>query len=283
MKKQSILLYSLWRWLVFYSNGLCYAGQVQLPLYINDHLQYTVRQDPSVFISHVYESLFVEIGNALIDNKPIIIAILYRPNTPPLNYLLSKATFQILPHPYNLNQIKREPWITGNLEICQTKVKLYRQNQIRQQVITSWNVNYSVRLSYELSDKLNFNTIEIIWSKIKIIFFKPGHFWRLLYPMVLKYLNAYWIYPGNVVITHPDKIANAFHTFLANIGHTTSESVLPSQKSFPRYLNLNSRCQKTFFVEPVPPLELINTCNSLKAKTNMGHDNIYTKLLKESI
>ena len=38
----------------------------------------------SVFNSYVYESLFVEIGNALIGNKPIIIAILYRPNTPPL-------------------------------------------------------------------------------------------------------------------------------------------------------------------------------------------------------
>jgi len=38
----------------------------------------------------------------------------------------------------------------------------------------------------------------------------------------------------NVVITHPDEIANAFNTFFANIGHTTSESVTPPpEKLFP--------------------------------------------------
>jgi len=43
-----------------------------------------VRQEFSVFVSHVYPPLFVEIGNAHIGNKSSIIAILYRPNTPPL-------------------------------------------------------------------------------------------------------------------------------------------------------------------------------------------------------
>jgi len=36
-------------------------------------------------------------------------------------------------------------------------------------------------------------------------------------------------------------------------------------------------------MEPVHPLEFINTCKSLKAKTSMGPDNSSTKLLKESI
>ena len=36
-------------------------------------------------------------------------------------------------------------------------------------------------------------------------------------------------------------------------------------------------------MEPFHPLELINTHNPLKAKTSMGHDNISTKLLNESI
>jgi len=36
-------------------------------------------------------------------------------------------------------------------------------------------------------------------------------------------------------------------------------------------------------LDPVVPLELINTCRLLKAKTSMGHDNVSTKLLKESI
>ena len=78
-------------------------------------------------------------------------------------------------------------------------------------------------------------------------------------------------------------MVNAFSTFFANIGHTTSESVPSPQKSFSHYLNLDSHCQKTFFMEPVHPLELINTFNCFKAKTSMGHDNISTKLLKESI
>ena len=59
-------------------------GRGGVALYIKENLQYTVRQDLSVFTPNVYESLFVEIGNTLIGKKPTIVAILYRPNTPPL-------------------------------------------------------------------------------------------------------------------------------------------------------------------------------------------------------
>ena len=51
-------------------------------LFIKNNIQFKVREDISVFIPHVFESLFVEIE--LDSNKKQIVGIVYRPNTPPL-------------------------------------------------------------------------------------------------------------------------------------------------------------------------------------------------------
>ena len=49
-------------------------------IYVKDSLSYEVREDLSVFIPHVFETVFIEIN---IKNKHIIIGTVYRPNTPP--------------------------------------------------------------------------------------------------------------------------------------------------------------------------------------------------------
>jgi exonuclease III len=91
-------------------------GRGGVALYVNEKLQYTVRQDLSVFIPHVYESLFVEIGNALTGNKPIVIAILYRPNTPPLADI-DKFTHNLYTAINKINEEHKSVIILGDFNI----------------------------------------------------------------------------------------------------------------------------------------------------------------------
>ena len=51
-------------------------------MYINDRYDYKIREDLSVFIPHVFESLFEEVSFS--GSKNQIIGVIYRPNTPPL-------------------------------------------------------------------------------------------------------------------------------------------------------------------------------------------------------
>lgn len=56
-------------------------GRGGVGFFINSDIVYTVREDLSTFIPHVYESLFIEIN--IQSSKPIIIGIIYRPNSLP--------------------------------------------------------------------------------------------------------------------------------------------------------------------------------------------------------
>ena len=59
-------------------------GRGGVALYINNKFQFSIRQDLSIFIPHVYESLFVEIAPTNQYSKSLIVGVVYRPNTPPL-------------------------------------------------------------------------------------------------------------------------------------------------------------------------------------------------------
>ena len=50
-------------------------------LFIKDSLQYTIREDLSIFLPHVFESLFVE--TQITNTQNVIIGVIYRPNTAP--------------------------------------------------------------------------------------------------------------------------------------------------------------------------------------------------------
>jgi hypothetical protein len=50
-------------------------------IFIKDHINYKIRDDISVFIPHVFESIFLEISNRSTKNE--IVGIIYRPNTEP--------------------------------------------------------------------------------------------------------------------------------------------------------------------------------------------------------
>ena len=49
-------------------------------MFIKENLQYNVRDDLSIFIPNIFESIFAE---TYINRKPILIGTIYRPNTPP--------------------------------------------------------------------------------------------------------------------------------------------------------------------------------------------------------
>ena len=51
-------------------------------LFINETIKFKVRDDISVFIPHVFESIFVELETGLHSKE--IVGVIYRPNTPPL-------------------------------------------------------------------------------------------------------------------------------------------------------------------------------------------------------
>ncbi len=50
-------------------------------LFIKQTLNYKIREDISVFISHIFESLFIEIVNE--NERNMIVGVIYRPNTEP--------------------------------------------------------------------------------------------------------------------------------------------------------------------------------------------------------
>ena len=51
-------------------------------LFIKDGIDYKIRNDLSVFIPHVYESLFIEFPSSSSKTNNIV-GVIYRPNTPP--------------------------------------------------------------------------------------------------------------------------------------------------------------------------------------------------------
>ena len=58
-----------------------HRGGVGLFMDIKDNINFTIRNDISIFIPHIFESVFIEVDNP--SSKNSIIGIIYRPNTDP--------------------------------------------------------------------------------------------------------------------------------------------------------------------------------------------------------
>ena len=52
-------------------------------LFVSENITFNVRDDLSVFIPHIYESLFIEIDTSENNHDKNIIGLIYRPNTQP--------------------------------------------------------------------------------------------------------------------------------------------------------------------------------------------------------
>ncbi len=76
------------------------------------------------------------------------------------------------------------------------------------------------------------------------------------------------------------KIVEAFNNYFSNIAKITNQNVPQTNNHYTDYLYIPR--QKSMYVEPVETVELINIVSKMKPKTSSGHDNIPTKIIKQS-
>ena len=109
--------------------------------------------------------------------------------------------------------------------------------------------------------------------------------WRILKSVMNKYntkptLPKYFIH-DNDKLTNKEDIAQQFNNFFSTIGETVSNNVPDTDVPFTDFLPPNHN--RSMFLTPVTNEEILTTTSKLKAKTSCGHDNISTKLTKQSI
>ena len=94
-------------------------------LYIKTKFSYRIRNDLSVFIPHVFESLFCDIS--LHNTFNATIGVIYRPNTPPITdldmYLQTLQNILI-----QLNSGNKTVYIMGDFNIDLLKLKKNRSH-----------------------------------------------------------------------------------------------------------------------------------------------------------
>ena len=86
---------------------------------------------------------------------------------------------------------------------------------------------------------------------------------------------------NDIPVTDTLQAAEGFNRYFSKIGIQTSHNVPPSNKNFRDYLPrpvINS-----MFIEPVLPSDVFSIANKLKPKTSSSHDDISTKLLKQTL
>ena len=77
------------------------------------------------------------------------------------------------------------------------------------------------------------------------------------------------------------QIAEGFNNLFSKIGLQTSQNVPTSNKCFSSFMP--QPLEHSIFLDPIAPSEILNFAKKLKPKLSSGHDNISTKLLKETI
>lgn len=105
-------------------------------LFIKDGIDYHIREDLSVFIPHVYESLFIEIhSNSMKPNH--IIGVIYRPNSPPrANMDIFSTTFHMTME--MINNEKKTCVIMGDLNLDLLKYSTHdKTNNFLDQVVAN--------------------------------------------------------------------------------------------------------------------------------------------------
>jgi len=179
--------------------------------------------------------------------------------------------------------LKHTPWITkGLVKSSLTKSKLLKK-KIRQPTphhINTYKAFYSIYNNLLRKSKAMYyneqftqakNNVKRTWSLLKSAMNKtkfktelPDHFNQ-----------------NNTEIKTKEEIATKFNTFFANIGIEITDKVAPSQTHFTRYLNKPN--DKSLYLDPILPHNIIEITAKIKSKQSFDHNNISTKLLKASI
>jgi len=179
--------------------------------------------------------------------------------------------------------IKREPWISsGLLTSTRTKCKLLKMKLKKPTVenINAYKIFLNVFNKLKRTMKRNYfaNMIEQNKNNMK-------QTWLVLKKAIGKHNDKLSIVQNftinNVNVTDKSEIAEEFNNYFSKIGESTGQSVPKSQRNYNDYLKnptLNS-----MFLEPIDISHVIEAANKLKPKLSVGHDDISSKLLKDTI
>ena len=188
---------------------------------------------------------------------------------------------------YNKFKHRKEPWVTpGILKSLHTKEKLYIK-MIKSKQTPQYDTNKANYTRY-------LNTYKHTLRHAKL------QYWRNKFDNVKQNMKQTWkninfllqkckdksdfpekFYYNNVEICNEAEIANHFNEHYINIGPTLASQIPPFSGNALDYLSSNN-IPKSFYFEPCTQYEIATVINSLKPKTSCGHDNISTKLVKQT-
>ena len=86
---------------------------------------------------------------------------------------------------------------------------------------------------------------------------------------------------GNVTIDNPVQISNELATYFANVGPKYANAIKKPDKNISDYLKKIKHNDKSIFLSPTTPVEIINLISNLPNKSSSGFDQLNNKLLKE--
>ena len=89
-----------------------------------------------------------------------------------------------------------------------------------------------------------------------------------------------FIIGGNSVSDKPI-IAETFNDYFSKIGYETGQNVPSTDVNYSDFSS--DQYSHSIFIDPVVPSDITNTAHKLKSKSSFGHDEISTKLLKQTI
>ena len=179
--------------------------------------------------------------------------------------------------------IKQEPWVTKGLIISSiNKDKLFRKKLNKPNDI---NINNFTKYN-KIFNKIKRAAKKMYYTNIFATYKTDSkQTWSILRQIINKSKKSNSL-PSTFVIdnnkiSNPQVIAEEFNNFFSKIGQSVSDNVPNSQSHYTDHLK--GQFPDNFNLIPVDPVEILKTAKQMKPKTSQGHDNISTKLLKETI
>ena len=183
----------------------------------------------------------------------------------------------------NRKYIKREVWFTpGLLASSRTRSKLLTKKLKDPSLDNTSKFNKynnlfnkikrSAKIKYynDTLDKNKFN-MKKTWSILREVIGKKND--KSSFPQEFKI--------DNEIVTNRTNIAESFNNYFSTIGSKTGKNVSHTNAQYTDYLmdpHMNS-----MFIDPVTPADILNATRKLKSKHSSGHDEISSKLLKDTI
>ena len=173
---------------------------------------------------------------------------------------------------------RKEPWITQGLLTSSLNKARFHRKKIASP--TDRNID-----NYKRYNKL-FNTLR---RKLKKQYYEQlfsihknnmKQTWKELKKIIKLKSNKHdlpdTIKVNNNTITDKRRIAEEFNSFFVNIGTSISELIEPGH-NYEQFMKPN--INKSIYLTPTDPTEIITIANSMKPKTSSGNDNISNKLM----